>query len=139
MLDVRRRQLITLLAGAAVALPLAARAQQQAMPMIGYLDSRSPEAVANRLRGFRQGLKESGYVESENLAIAYRWAENQPDRLPDLATDLVRRRVAAIVSAGPPATLRRRRPRTPFPSSSWSATIRRDLGLSPASRDPAAT
>ena len=89
MLDVRRRQLITLLAGAAVALPLAARAQQQAMPMIGYLDSRSPEAVANRLRGFRQGLKESGYVESENLAIAYRWAENQPDRLPDLATDLV--------------------------------------------------
>ena len=104
MLDVRRRQLITLLAGAAVALPLAARAQQQAMPMIGYLDSRSPEAVANRLRGFRQGLKESGYVESENLAIAYRWAENQPDRLPDLATDLVRRRVAAIVSAGPPAT-----------------------------------
>ncbi|TMJ79763.1 MAG: ABC transporter substrate-binding protein, partial [Alphaproteobacteria bacterium] len=104
MLDVRRRQLITLLAGAAVALPLAARAQQQAMPMIGYLDSRSPEAVANRLRGFRQGLKESGYVESENLAIAYRWAENQPDRLPVLATDLVRRRVAAIVSAGPPAT-----------------------------------
>jgi putative tryptophan/tyrosine transport system substrate-binding protein len=72
--------------------------------VIGYLDSRSPEAVANRLRGLRQGLKESGYMENENLAIAYRWAENQPDRLKELATDLARRRVAAIVSAGPPAT-----------------------------------
>ena len=82
----------------------AARAQQPAMHLIGYLDSRSPEAVADRLRGFRQGLKESGYMENENLAIAYRWAENQPDRLKELATDLARRRVAAIVSAGPPAT-----------------------------------
>jgi putative tryptophan/tyrosine transport system substrate-binding protein len=89
----------------AAAWPLAARAQQPpAMPVIGYLDSRSPEAVANRLRGLRQGLKESGYMEDENLAIAYRWAENQPDRLKELATDLARRRVAAIVSAGPPAT-----------------------------------
>src|SRR5213595_3174450 len=100
----RRRQFITLLGGAPAVWPLAGRAQQPAIPMIGYLDSRSPEAVANRLRGLRQGLKEKGYVENENLAIAYRWAENQPDRLPDLATDLVRRRVAAIVSAGPPAT-----------------------------------
>src|SRR5436190_2149647 len=98
----RRKFLATL--GGAAAWPLAGRAQQPAIPMIGYLDSRSPEAVANRLRGFRQGLKESGYVENENLAIAYRWAENQPDRLQDLATDLARRRVAAIVSAGPPAT-----------------------------------
>jgi putative tryptophan/tyrosine transport system substrate-binding protein len=72
--------------------------------VIGYLDSRSPEAVADRLRGFRQGLKESGYIENENVAIAYRWAENQPDRLQELATDLVRRRVAAIATAGPPAT-----------------------------------
>jgi putative ABC transport system substrate-binding protein len=100
---VKRRDFITLLGGAAAAWPLAAHAQST-MPVIGYLDSRSPEAVANRLRGFRQGLKESGYVENENLAIAYRWAENQPDRLQDLATDLARRRVAAIVSAGPPAT-----------------------------------
>jgi len=100
-----RREFITLLGGVAAAWPLAARAQQQpAMPVIGYLDSRSPEAVANRLRGLRQGLKESGYMENENLAIAYRWAENQPDRLKELATDLARRRVAAIVSAGPPAT-----------------------------------
>jgi putative tryptophan/tyrosine transport system substrate-binding protein len=104
MLDLRRRQFITLLGGTAAAWPLTARAQQPAVPVIGYLDSRSPEAVANRLRGLRQGLKESGYVENENLSIAYRWAENQPDRLQDLATDLARRRVAAIVSAGPPAT-----------------------------------
>jgi putative tryptophan/tyrosine transport system substrate-binding protein len=100
-----RREFITLLGGVAAAWPLAARAQQPpAMPVIGYLDSRSPEAVANRLRGLRQGLKESGYMDNENLAIAYRWAENQPDRLKELATDLARRRVAAIVSAGPPAT-----------------------------------
>jgi putative ABC transport system substrate-binding protein len=102
--QVNRRAFLTLLGGAAAAWPLAARPQQQAMSIIGYLDSRSPEAVANRLRGFRQGLKESGYVENENLAIAYRWADNQRDRLQDLATDLARRRVAAIVSAGPPAT-----------------------------------
>jgi putative ABC transport system substrate-binding protein len=100
----KRREFITLLGGAAAVWPIAARAQQPATPVIGYLDSRSPEAVADRLRGFRQGLKESGYIESENVAVAYRWAENQPDRLQELATDLVRRRVAAIATAGPPAT-----------------------------------
>jgi putative ABC transport system substrate-binding protein len=100
----RRREFITLLGGATAAWPFAARAQQPAMPLIGYLDSRLPEAVANRLQGFRRGLKESGYLENENVAIAYRWAENQPDRLQELATDLVRRRVAAIVTAGPPST-----------------------------------
>jgi putative ABC transport system substrate-binding protein len=72
--------------------------------VVGYLDSRSPEAVADRLRGFRPGLKENGYIENENVAIAYRWAENRPDRLQELATDLVRRRVAVIATAGPPAT-----------------------------------
>src|SRR5437588_1857129 len=102
MLDLRRREFVTLLGGAAATWPLTARAQQPAMHLIGYLDSRSPEAVADRLRGFRQGLKESGYIENENVVIAYRWAEDQPDRLQELAADLVRRGVAVIVTAGPP-------------------------------------
>jgi putative ABC transport system substrate-binding protein len=96
----RRREFITLFGGAA-AWPLVARAQQPAMHMIGYLDSRAPEAVADRLRGLRQGLKESGYIENENVVIAYRWAENQPDRLQELAADLVRRGVAVIVTRAP--------------------------------------
>jgi putative ABC transport system substrate-binding protein len=110
-----RRNFISLVGGAAVAWPFAARAQQPAMPTIGYLDSRSPEAVADRLRGFRQGLKESGYIENENVAIVYRWAENQPDRLPELATDLVRRRVRLIATAGPPPTFAAKAATTTIP------------------------
>ena len=88
---IARRELLVALGGAAASWPLAARAQQPAMPVIGLLESRSPDAISDRLRAFRQGLKDTGYVEGENIAIEYRFAENQIDRLSTLAADLVRR------------------------------------------------
>src|SRR6476469_1203114 len=96
----RRREFVSLLGGTALAWPLVARAQQPAMPVIGFLDTRSPDGMTDRLRAFREGLKDSGYVERENVAIEYRWAENQLDRLPALAAELVRRQVAVIVTTG---------------------------------------
>src|SRR6516164_4858438 len=92
----RRREFIALLGGATAACPLTARAQQQPLAMLGYLDPTSPGDFAERQRGFLQGLKETGYIEGENLAISYRFAENKNDRLPELADDLVRHQVAVI-------------------------------------------
>ena len=96
----RRRAFINLLGGAVVASPLVAQAQQPALPVIGLLDPTSPDTYADLLRAFREGLKDTGYIEGENVAVVYRFAEGQHDRLPELASELTRRRVDVIATFG---------------------------------------
>jgi len=112
----RRREFITFLGGAAAACPLAVHAQQSALPVIGFLDVRSPEAMGDRLVVFRQGLKEMGFVEGDNVTIAYRWGENRTERLPELVADLVRLKAAVIITTGPPAAFAAKAATTTIPS-----------------------
>ena len=116
MLDMRRRDFISLLGGTPVVWPVVARAQQSALPVIGYLNAGALHTYADALRAFRQALKETGHTEGETVAIDYRFAENQPDRLPELAAQLVRRHVNVIVASSAPAAVAAAQATTTIPT-----------------------
>ena len=126
---IARRKFLATLRGGAAAWPLTARAQQPAMPVIGLLDPRSPDAMADRLRAFRLGLKDAGYVEGENVTIIYRFAEDQYDRLSELAAELVRRRVTVIAASATPAAIAAKPATTTIPIAFIAAQDPVRLGL----------